>query len=456
MLHPLTFGPDFLMHLDDERRRQRMSETTEAYEHTFDWLFDPSIGFIRWLQSKHSERQPIFWISGKPASGKSTLMKFAMQGYEIRHHLSIAGSGGWNIIPFFFHDRGTDTQKTVNGLFQEILFQLLRLHKELLNVVLRVRIPQVIRTWTGAQQGELNNFKVDANHDSLNYLAIFQNKESLRKHLLKCREWALETLTEVLVTIMRQSQIPLKVLFFIDALDEHAGDPISLAKLLRSCLLSTTGEGTQVKLCLSNRPEPAFVAAFGSCPTFRIHNHTMGDIQKYAYSLISGSYLVQDYESRTAQQLRMLVDDVVYNANGVFIWVRLVVQELLEKSIDGSTFLELKRILSETPGELRPVFLDILRKRKPEYGLECYILTQIVTHSKTHQTLESLFAAVGVVLHGRVEKMTQNDMVRRLSSRCDGLLEVNEEVHNVVHFLHKTVKDFFSDGTCTTAIFQDK
>lgn len=56
--------------------RDHRLETIDArLGHTFDWAYDDSstqAGLSKWLQKDSG----IFWINGKPASGKSTLMKF--------------------------------------------------------------------------------------------------------------------------------------------------------------------------------------------------------------------------------------------------------------------------------------------------------------------------------------------------------------------------------------------
>ena len=53
----------------DDRREQ----VQDAHRETFRWIFqsDHETGFAKWLPSGDG----IFWIHGKPASGKSTLIK---------------------------------------------------------------------------------------------------------------------------------------------------------------------------------------------------------------------------------------------------------------------------------------------------------------------------------------------------------------------------------------------
>ena len=54
----------------------RYEAVAHAHPETFEWLFNKKVGFADWLLSDNNQA---FWIQGKPGSGKSTLMKFAMR-----------------------------------------------------------------------------------------------------------------------------------------------------------------------------------------------------------------------------------------------------------------------------------------------------------------------------------------------------------------------------------------
>lgn len=106
--------------------RARIVEVHEAHEKTFHWLFDPSVvSFSKWLSEESSKNQPIYWIWGKPGSGKSTLMKFAMRDRKMEELLASNGHPSWIFAAYFFHDRGSDVQKTLGGMLQELLYSIL-------------------------------------------------------------------------------------------------------------------------------------------------------------------------------------------------------------------------------------------------------------------------------------------------------------------------------------------
>lgn len=137
-----------LSSLENSQTEIRISNVASSYDGTFQWLFDRNaVSFSDWLEEDQSvigPSRPIFWINGKPGSGKSTLMKFAMRNNRTlellrrRYHPNTASSrseSDWMILGFFFHDRGSHVQKSIEGMLQGVLHQLLSQVPELLPFV---------------------------------------------------------------------------------------------------------------------------------------------------------------------------------------------------------------------------------------------------------------------------------------------------------------------------------
>ena len=123
----------FFESFESSERRRRVDQVGNRYEGTFNWLFDPEVGFQGWLSGPQQAGTPIFfWIQGKPGSGKSTLMKYALAEEKTREFLALADHGKWQLVPFFFHDRGSSIQKNVTGLLQELLYRLVEEDERLL------------------------------------------------------------------------------------------------------------------------------------------------------------------------------------------------------------------------------------------------------------------------------------------------------------------------------------
>ena len=113
---------------------ERYEKIAEAHKKTFEWVFRPLVDeedpkdtqwsdFVEWL----SEGQGIYWINGKAASGKSTLMKFIYDHQKTKENLQQWADGKpLYIAKFFFWWAGTEIQKSQNGLLRTLLFDTLR------------------------------------------------------------------------------------------------------------------------------------------------------------------------------------------------------------------------------------------------------------------------------------------------------------------------------------------
>ena len=101
----------------------REEQIDSAYSQTFEWIFpDRRCGFQDWMEGDGGT----FRIKGKPGSGKSTLMKYALRDARTRQALSSRGRIILSMPAFFFHDRGVyQTQKSFQGLLRSTIYQLI-------------------------------------------------------------------------------------------------------------------------------------------------------------------------------------------------------------------------------------------------------------------------------------------------------------------------------------------
>jgi hypothetical protein len=114
-------------------RNPRFDEVVASHDKSLQWLWsaDQSApGFVNWLASGSG----IFWINGKPGSGKSTLMKYAYCDPRLKEYLN-HGSDSALLAKFFFYDQGLPTEKSFSGLLYSMVYQLLEALPELANVV---------------------------------------------------------------------------------------------------------------------------------------------------------------------------------------------------------------------------------------------------------------------------------------------------------------------------------
>ena len=217
--------------------------------------------------------------------------------HDVRTINSLGLSEGhqWVLIGFFFHDRGSNDQRTLSAMLQELLYQVVYKLRDLAPVI----------------------------HPFYQTLATSQRTAS--------PIWDIESLQAALLAIMEQRKLTVRLCFFLDALDEHAGDNSQLASLLYMLTSKVDNEKMKVKICLASRSWNIFAAYFGSCPGFAIHNYTQDDISIYTLDRLFRSMEGADMSMQPrmpSRKLSALVKLITDKARGIFLWVRLVVDEL--------------------------------------------------------------------------------------------------------------------------------
>ncbi|KAK3898217.1 hypothetical protein C8A05DRAFT_47392 [Staphylotrichum tortipilum] len=126
---PRTVGQQLL---DEEKKRELMNSLRfdqidarhrsikRAHAKTCEWLLGKS-EYQDWLDPiKLGEHHGFLWIKGKPGTGKSTLMKFALA--NARQKVDTKGN---IILSFFFNARGDKLEKSTVGMYRSLLLQLL-------------------------------------------------------------------------------------------------------------------------------------------------------------------------------------------------------------------------------------------------------------------------------------------------------------------------------------------
>ncbi|KAG8532842.1 uncharacterized protein KY384_002720 [Bacidia gigantensis] len=393
--------------------RRRYLDVKPAYKNTYNWLFDQDIGFKSWLTGE--DGRPIHWIFGKPGSGKSTLMKFAMTQTRTKDLLLEYDSNAWIITGYFFYDRGTADQKSVRGFLQEILYQMLKKRPELFLIIRQI--------FLDAETS--NGFRSNS-------------------------AWDQARIQEALSLISRQSESPLNICLFVDALNEHNGDHMDLLSCLMSLGEEEHNTNFRLRLCVAGRPENVFMDAFRGYSSFAIHDYTTSDIHHYAEDRIRESNTTQ-LTVRSKQRLNEIVAEIAKKADGVFLWVRLVVDELVEGLRDGLTLKELNDLLSEIPEQLEDLYTRAIRRIQVDKsaasrgkGYETYVLYQIAIHATTPFESYTLLAAAiylstGDDPHRELSEATWDQLNRRINSRTAGLLAPGRFK---VEFIHQTTKEF--------------
>jgi NACHT domain len=435
---------DSLYYAQMDDRRYRISR---AHSKTFQWIFrhksDNGLlwdDFLGWLSSPHEHN--IYWVRGKAGSGKSTLMRELDE--KVSEQKSLADwvqEAEFLKASSYLWNAGSVVQKSLSGLLLSIVYQLFQQRADLIeSTVSSYR-------WQSALQGA------------------------------QMMKWTDTELQEALKSFASKACPEAKLLLLVDGLDEYDGtdeqrmDMISLFKEL------TAIEG--VKACVSSRPWVIYKDAFKSCPQLRLEELTKGDISTYVHDQLLGNELFRAQQRRHPKLLTYISDEIIQKASGVFLWVRLVVRELLKRVRDGGWASELINQLDEIPPDLDDYFKRMMESIEPRYRQDASIFLQIAlcemdfTLDQTNPNAPLTAGPDLLTLHlqylheeeapefatssdFRPLSYDQDDEIsswleildRRLTSRCMGLLETSKPLpgrnrwESRVDFLHRTVKDF--------------
>jgi hypothetical protein len=394
---------------------------------TFDWVFLDSTAngmswsnFSKWLAVETSPRESssrIYWINGTAGSGKSTLMKHLFYHRETRIALARwANQSKWCLGRFFFSHNGQDLQRSREGLLRTFLYTCLKNHREL--------IPWVVPYY--------NRFDRDENR---NY-------------------WSLDRLQIAFQRLVSQNLVALKFCFFVDGLDECAGNYSEVTSML-----ITAANYSHVKICFSSRSLQAFERSLSGFPGLVLQYFTGTDIQQFVRSILSYNNYALQLERQSPGWIDSVVMYIASKASGVFLWVKLVMRILLEGLRNRDGVSDLQRRVNDLPETLEQLYWHMIRRVTPQgYLREGFRLLLLVKATGgSADVLALAFAEMETyppTTHGPLsmvpDRSEQEQQCRILIERtticCAGLLETSSSTGEVmatrVKFSHNSVSDF--------------
>ena len=406
--------------LSFETIKWREQAILKPFEKTFSWVvfrqpeeFNGNqlwSSFPEWLEG--STNQP-YWITGKPGSGKSTLMKFILQHPSIKIHLpKWAGDFDVIVTSYYAWVAGADLQRSCEGLQRTLLYQILKLNPSL--------IPEVApRRWS--------------------LLCTLRSVVNMPPW----KRWEIEESFEILLS---QSERTLRLALFIDGLDEFDSPPLEVLNLIHKMSLRNG-----IKICVASRQWTEFNDAFRQNPMLRMQDLTTADMAHFVQAKLEGNRGFVELKRIFPIEATCLISDVVSKANGVFLWVSLVVTSLLEGLTEGDRLLELQATMKQLPSDIAELYDAIwsrIRDRNIVASSKLLVTFKAAKEPLSHlnlwladETDESKkldFDMNSITADGRAS--ITEIMHRRLDSRTRGILEIS---HNgMVDFLHRTARDW--------------
>ncbi|KAI1076014.1 hypothetical protein F5B20DRAFT_345999 [Whalleya microplaca] len=446
-----------LQSIRDPQMHKRFDDVADAHEKTFEWLLhgpegyqggeqqdnigtaenDESIlsgpsraqakfhkhrEFVTWLQgannSSSSRQGNVFHILGKPGAGKSTLMKFLCQNQATREHLK-TWSGEKRIIcaRAFFWRLGDDEQKSLAGLKNCLLHQILTVAPEL--------IPTALPSAWESNYGELASLVPS----STTLDTLLKGSRAFEKH---------------------------KMILFIDGLDEFKGRPTDL---INDILGWADSNPAGLKICVASREWPEFLIRFEKYPKLRIQECTLEDIEIFVRGRLGEHYVPVDQ-----QQLDSLAGVIVGKAEGVFIWVRVVLAAIEQGVYNGDDFQDLQKKVDAFPAELNDLYqhlLDSIPDPDRQAAFTALTISTMCTRGYPallqYKFLNDLSKDPDFAIKLSMQPLSEQELdtaseraSRLINGRCKGFLEIRPMYQKRyrgekgVQFMHSTAEEFLS------------
>lgn len=402
----------------------RKEAIPEAYVSTCSWIFRDSetdkngeqlewSSFPTWLKQKDQE---IYWITGKPGSGKSTLMKYITENPELQTHLQeYAGDLPCLKAGFFFWNPGSEMETSREGLLRTLLHQCLQARPDL--------IPAVApRRWA---------------------LYNLLGGETIAPR------WAWKELKESFDILCSFHGQDFRLAFFIDGLDEFKESEKSPDLLISWIRHTATQYG--IKICVSSRPWNVFADAFGREPSLTMQSLSKRDIAHFVRTEFDKSIAFQELKEVFQDEATSIMKEIIEKAQGVFLWVSLVVRNLLSTLVDNPSLADLKRKLAEIPSDIAGLYNAIWLSIPAERHCRSSKILQICVDSLEPCKAEVMWLATeeNPNLQAITNPGIHNVMKRVLDGHTRGMCEL---VQDGVQFLHRSAVDWVKEDSTRAEI----
>lgn len=381
------------------------------------WLHDTG-EFKAWDNpaAHEGDKKRVLVLKGKPGSGKSVLMSWALGRYE---SLRADTSEGPLILSFFFDARHSEPLNyTLEGFYRSLLSQILGL------------IP-----YRAAHKVLANSSRPG-----------------------KDEKWDIIILKDIILQLLAFVEGQ-RIVLFLDALDEcqkneqydlrNTADTLEFLKKLLHL-------DAHIQICLSIRNETILEEFFDSPYVLDIQAHNQPSIKKYlALELQKSKHLRPQFQTK----LRSLLFS---RSSNMFLWASLVVSDIKTAARSKEREDEILERVNETPKELNELYETMLRHAnlgKREEALKLMQLVQVAVRPLTLAEIRSALHFSDDQFDERFSHLTTEDFSHNIHELSGGLIEVyspsffrdarspaGKDPTRAVQFIHVSVRDFIRQG----------
>ncbi|KAI4236155.1 MAG: hypothetical protein LQ349_002726 [Xanthoria aureola] len=308
----------FLRSLWFEEINTRMNDIADSHSQTLHWMFEdnatrPWDSFCSWLQGNDR----LYWINGKPGSGKSTLMKFLISSPRTQELLAQWSLGKSPlIVEFYFWLSGSELQRSFKGLLCSIIYKLVDADKQLVTKLLRRNAGLLSKRITG--------------------------------------DWSKQELQRVLTQTINMLDRPLCI--FLDGLDEF-DQKVDIDQLLN--LVEASFESAMIKFCISSRPENYITKRLGRYKQLRLQDLTARDIDVFIRTKLETTRTQCPPSSIDDEYLERIIHTIADKADGVFLWVYYALSSLVRGMRNEDDFGVVLGRIKELPNGMHQLYLEM-------------------------------------------------------------------------------------------------
>ena len=394
---PTEFTPDeqkCLQSLFFTEMHWRKNDVADPAPTTCAWLMQHRT-YREWLDQGHG----LLWIKGHPGTGKSTVLKHALETAERFTKQAFI------LASFFFHGRGAPNQRSTLGLFRSLLHQILQQNRDLLSKFTR-------------------QFKMRCQTDGT-YGDTWEWQANELKDFFK---------SEVLNAARTQ-----KIRIYIDALDECGEDAaIDLVEFFRRFT-------APVSICFACRHYPPVALEGGH--EICVEDENEQDIEMYVQEKIEAHIHRTDIA-------KTLHNEVVSRSRGNFQWVVLVIPQVLTLYKSRKSIATIQAMIQNTPTELHELYTGLLGLIKDQERAQSLRFMQWICFSFRPLAVRELRFALAInpdISHTSIHQCqtadfsveTDEDIEPVIYDLSKGLAEVQQHGNElIVQFIHQSVQDF--------------
>jgi hypothetical protein len=349
----------------------------------------------------------IYLIVGNEASGKSTLMKYILtNGMTSSSLREWAGTDSLAVAAFFLWRNGTRLEKSEEGLLRSLLHSVLDQQPQLVPSVLPREFAAMYSTASLGDDHQTPGIGV----------------------------WSVRELRDAFQRLINQTQMPLKLFFLIDGIDEYQREnrEESLNGVIKF-FVNDIAASTNAKTIMSSRPLDEF-KDLGIEPQLTLHDLNHGDIKAYVQHVLGDDEQFQMAQEQDNQQAKAVIEYIVEKSNGVFLWAVLSVKTVIGKAANNK---DLNEILEDLKNQLDPGLAELYKRMwwgipdpiqcRASQALQVLLVGTEITHNKSQGDMESMRLIDLALALGKPQETIQlrispwQNEEERIQTRCDQL-----------------------------------